>query len=238
MTATSQDLVGAHMPPLQAALLGLNPVSVTATGTTQGKPVIYGGQYARVSTAASTYAVTLDSAMGVGQTCTVHNTSSTTARLFPPTGGNINGGTTNAAVLIPADTAAQVICVSATAFRATFTAAPASTNAVILGGATAAVTAAAGGGQTNATQLTGVMANVTTVATAADSVKLPLAQAGMVFLLQNSDAADSMQVFGAGTDTINGVATATGVAQAAGKSALYFAVTSAPAGKWFRVLSA
>jgi len=29
-----------------------------------------------------------------------------------------------------------------------------------------------------------------------------------------------------------------GVAQAAGKSAVYFAVTSAPAGKWFRVLSA
>lgn len=104
--------------------------------------------------------------------------------------------------------------------------------------ATDTVTAAAGGGQTNATQLTGNVANVTVVATAADSVKLPLAVAGAVFFLTNSDASDSMQVFGAGTDTINGVATATGVAQAAGKSAVYYAVTSAPAGKWFRVLSA
>ena len=101
-----------------------------------------------------------------------------------------------------------------------------------------AVTAAAGGGQTNATQLTGYAANVTVVATAADSVKLPLAIAGNVYFLQNSDSADSMQVFGAGTDTINGVATATGVAQAAGKSAVYFCTVSAPAGKWFRVLSA
>lgn len=101
-----------------------------------------------------------------------------------------------------------------------------------------AVTAAAGGGQTNATQLTGVAGNVTVVATAADSVKLPLAVAGTVFFLQNSDSTDSMQVFGAGTDTINGVATATGVAQAAGKSGVYFCTVSAPAGKWFRVLSA
>lgn len=100
------------------------------------------------------------------------------------------------------------------------------------------VTAAAGGGQTNATQLTGVAANVTVVATAADSVKLPLAVAGAVYYLQNSDSTDSMQVFGAGTDTINNVATATGVAQAAGKSAVYFCTVSAPAGKWFRNLSA
>lgn len=100
------------------------------------------------------------------------------------------------------------------------------------------VTAHAGGTQAAAFQLTGHAANVTVVATAADSVALPLAVAGAVYFLQNSDAADSMQVFGAGTDTINNVATATGVAQAAGKSGAYFCTKSAPAGKWFRVLSA
>lgn len=101
-----------------------------------------------------------------------------------------------------------------------------------------AVTAFAGGGQASATQLVGNAGNVTVVATAADSVKLPAGIAGRVFFLQNSDAADSMQVFGNGTDTINGVATATGVAQAAGKSAVYFCLTNQPAAKWFRVLSA
>lgn len=99
------------------------------------------------------------------------------------------------------------------------------------------VTAFAGGGQTNATQLAGTAANVTTVATAADSVKLPAGIAGRFFFLENVTAT-SMQVFGNGTDTINGVATATGVAQAAGKSAVYFCTTSQPAAKWFRVLSA
>jgi hypothetical protein len=76
---------------------------------------------------------------------------------------------------------------------------------------------------------------VATVGTAADSVKLPVSVAGMVVQLVNDDAANSMQVFGSGTDTINDVATATGVAQAAGKAATY----SCPvAGKWYRNLSA
>jgi hypothetical protein len=99
------------------------------------------------------------------------------------------------------------------------------------------ITAFAGGGQTSATQLTACHNNVTTVATIADSVKLPLAVAGARVYIRNN-AANATQVFGAGTDTINGVATATGVSQAATTSAIYFAVTSAPAGKWFRVLSA
>lgn len=102
-------------------------------------------------------------------------------------------------------------------------------------GAVDGVAAAAGGGKTNATLLSEVVARVSTVATAADSVKLPPAEAGLVVCLVNGHATNSMQVFGSGTDTINDVATATGVAQAAGKAAIYF---SPVAGKWYRVLSA
>ena len=105
----------------------------------------------------------------------------------------------------------------------------------------AAVASAAGGGQTNATALAATANIVTTVASANDSVKLPLAQKGMKILVHNGHASNSMQVFGAGVDTINGVATATGVAQAAGKSALYYAVADGDGtavGAWFRVLSA
>jgi hypothetical protein len=101
----------------------------------------------------------------------------------------------------------------------------------------AGVTARAGGGQANATQLTGNIATVTTVATAADSVKLPLGRAGAVFAMWNTTAT-SMTVYGAGTDTINGIATATGVAQAGGTKAVYFCTSDAPAASWFRVLSA
>lgn len=103
---------------------------------------------------------------------------------------------------------------------------------------TDAIAAHAGGGQTSATALTTTINVVSDVASAADSVKLPLAAAGAKVYVVNAHASNSMQVFGDGTDTINGVATATGVAQAAGKSATYVCVKSAPAGKWFRVLSA
>jgi hypothetical protein len=95
------------------------------------------------------------------------------------------------------------------------------------------LTAHAGGGKAGALQLTGAMASVGTVATAADSVLLPAAVVGGEFFLSN-DGVASMQVFGNGTDTINLVATATGVAQANGVAALYFCTK---VGNWSRVQS-
>ena len=96
------------------------------------------------------------------------------------------------------------------------------------------VTARAGGGQANATQLLYDGANVSTVATAADSVKLPTAKPGAEYNLVNEHATNAIQVFGGGTDTINKVASATGVSQAAGVAAYYFCVY---AGNWSRVQS-
>ena len=100
--------------------------------------------------------------------------------------------------------------------------------------ATNGIVGRAGGGQALATPITTTIARVSTCATANDSVVLPTAVAGMWCIIANQGAA-SMQVYGTGTDTITGVAAATGVAQAAGKSALYFC---AAAGNWERVLSA
>lgn len=81
------------------------------------------------------------------------------------------------------------------------------------------ITAAAGGGQTNATLVTADWNNVTTVATAANSIKLPASYVGAQCAIQNSGA-NSLQVFGTGTDTINGIAYGTGEAIAAGKTAI------------------
>ncbi len=92
-------------------------------------------------------------------------------------------------------------------------------------------TAFAGGGQASATQLSLGVNNVTVVATAGDSVKLPLAIQGEQVTVFNNGAA-SLQVFGSGTDTINGIAFGTGIAQAAGTVATYTALTSAPGGNW------
>lgn len=92
-----------------------------------------------------------------------------------------------------------------------------------------AVTAHAGGGQGSAVALTNTVNHVTVVATTADSVKLVPAFPGF-FQIVTNDTANNMQVFGSGTDTINNVATGTGVVQNAGITTLY---SSPVAGKWY-----
>lgn len=82
------------------------------------------------------------------------------------------------------------------------------------------IVATAGGGKTNAQLITAALNNITTVATSADSIKLPPSAPGKTVMVTNSGAS-SMQVFGSGTDTINGVATGTGIAQAAGSTIYY-----------------
>lgn len=91
-----------------------------------------------------------------------------------------------------------------------------------------AITATAGGGKTNAYQLSATLNRVSTVTTAADSVKLPAAVPGKVVFIFNNGAA-AMQVFGSGTDTINSVATGTGVSQPISSIVQYQCVT---AGNW------
>jgi hypothetical protein len=124
-------------------------------------------------------------------------------------------------------------------FGGIFTALFRNTGAIFVpGSVVTGIVAHAGGGQGSATPLTGQFNSVDTVATAADSVALPVATyVGQEVEVVNNTAT-SMQVFGAGTDTINGVATGTGVPQAAGKMAVYKAATVGAAAAWFRHLSA
>jgi hypothetical protein len=91
------------------------------------------------------------------------------------------------------------------------------------------LTAHAGGTQAAALALTAQMNRIATVGSAADSVALPASAAGMEITVINHGA-NAMQVFGAGTDTINDVATATGVSQMPGSTVLYFCTT---AGNWY-----
>jgi hypothetical protein len=83
------------------------------------------------------------------------------------------------------------------------------------------ITAHAGGTQAGALALntSKPVHVVSTVGTAADSVKLPAASGSGACHTVSNQTATSLQLFGSGTDTINAVATATGIAVAAGKSA-------------------
>ena len=97
------------------------------------------------------------------------------------------------------------------------------------------LTAQADGTKANATALGYGVNTITTVAGAADSVLLPYAFPGAVVFVANT-VATAIQVFGQGTDTIDGIATGTGIDQAASARALYFGVAGSgdgsDAGAW------
>jgi hypothetical protein len=87
------------------------------------------------------------------------------------------------------------------------------------------ITARAGGTQALATQLAAQYNRISVCASAADSVALPDAPIGTAVWVRN-DGANSAQVFGITPQTINGVATATGVALAAAAAARYVRLTA------------
>jgi hypothetical protein len=100
---------------------------------------------------------------------------------------------------------------------------------------TNAITAFAGGGQASAVLLTTVINRVTTVGTAADSVKLPAAVAGLSITVINAAAANAMNVFPATGDAINALAANTALSIVANKTAVF---SCAVAGQWHSVLTA
>ena len=90
------------------------------------------------------------------------------------------------------------------------------------------IVALAGGGQAAATQLTAQTSRVSTVATMGDSVKLPAAIPGLEVTVIHRGVND-MQVFGLGSDVIDGQPAATGVSQMYNSTVFYIC---AVAGSW------
>ena len=94
--------------------------------------------------------------------------------------------------------------------------------------------AQADGTKANATELGYGISGIVTVAGAADSVLLPPAYPGAVCIVVNT-VATAIQVFGQGSDTVSGVATGTGVSQAASKADIYVCYDT---GAWWQIISA
>ena len=93
-----------------------------------------------------------------------------------------------------------------------------------------AVTAYVSGGQTLATALTSTFNNITTAAAGAASVKLPASAVGLEVIVSNQGA-NAVQSFGVSPDTINGVATGTGISIPVGA---IFVFTCAVVGNWLQ----
>jgi hypothetical protein len=98
------------------------------------------------------------------------------------------------------------------------------------------LTAKAGGGQAGATQITAMNARVTTVGTAADSVVLPKAAAGLIVYVTNAHATNSMNVFPAVGDAINALSANTAFAVAATKTCAFVCYSNG--GPWHSLLTA
>lgn len=94
---------------------------------------------------------------------------------------------------------------------------------------TTGITAFAGGGQGSAVELTTRFNEVATVATLADSVKLPTAAAGLVRTVVNNGA-NAMDLFPGSGDNIDGTGVDTAVSIAAGSSVTLWA---ADATNWY-----
>lgn len=100
---------------------------------------------------------------------------------------------------------------------------------------TNAITAHAGGGQASAVALTTTVNRVTTVGSAADSVKLPAATAGKRVVVINAAASNAMTVYPASGEVINALTADTGLSVAANKTIVFYC---AVAGTWNSVLTA
>lgn len=83
------------------------------------------------------------------------------------------------------------------------------------------------GGQAGALALTAEVNRITTCA-AGNGVKLPAALAGLSIIVINKGA-NAVQVYGAGSDTVDGIAAATGVTQMVSSVCIFFCTT---AGAW------
>jgi hypothetical protein len=96
--------------------------------------------------------------------------------------------------------------------------------------------AAAGGTKAAAIQLAAgvAMFGFATVANAGDSALLPAAVAGTIICVRNAGA-QTLDLYGKGTDVINGTATATAYTLTADQAAIFFCVVT---GHWSAVKSA
>lgn len=101
--ALAVDLMGVGLPQEQANRLGLsNATAVTAAGTTTGAATVLDASVTNVSlTAASSQTgLRLPADAELFSTYLVRNVSSTTANIYPNTGGYLNAGSQDGAVTL------------------------------------------------------------------------------------------------------------------------------------------
>jgi hypothetical protein len=114
------NLMGVGVPPEQSTRLGVSIASVTANGTLVADATPITQRVSLVTTDTSEVGVILPSTAELGSVWEVYNISSTTATVFPPTGGNIDAGSDNASVDIAQNRGRIFRRVSSTAWKSIY----------------------------------------------------------------------------------------------------------------------
>jgi len=105
-------VTGSGNSPLSTlTIVGEVSNSLTAAGTTQANALAIGNDINVITTTAASTGVVLPATLSAGDQITVVNYGASTLNVFPPVGGKINNGTTNAAVTLATLKNAQYTCI-------------------------------------------------------------------------------------------------------------------------------
>lgn len=98
--ALSTNLVGVGIAPEAARRLGEGTIlAVTAAGTTTADATVLSAQTKVANmTASGSDGIRFNTNMPLNELHYIYNSSGSTGKFYPPTGGNLNGGSTDAGV--------------------------------------------------------------------------------------------------------------------------------------------
>lgn len=112
--STVLDLMQLGMPGPLANRLGNTPLTQAGATTANTTATAIQGHVTNATTASSQTAFILPAGASLGAPFYFFNSSSTTALVFPPVGGNFNGGSTDASFSVVQNKAAFFLRLSAT----------------------------------------------------------------------------------------------------------------------------
>lgn len=207
---TTRTLVGATA--LTAQFNRVDTSTAPASGTVLGDGV----------------ALPITTAASIGQRVWVHNNTANPLQVWPGQSTDaINGQSTGASVIMPANSVDCFVSMGVNSWAVEAGIGFTGSLETVLA---CSNVAAAGSTQGTATQLVAALNKVTTATGgSAFGVKLPATAPGLDCIVENHSGV-SLQVYGAGTDTIDDVATATGVTQMDSSVVIF---TCYETGKWY-----
>lgn len=111
----SQDMMGLGFSWPQAQALGYSYIAITAAGTTTSDATACDGQNSVFGmTATGADGIRMSTSVPLLKPIIVVNISGSTGKVYPFTGGAFNGGSTDAAISVPANKSAIILRYSTT----------------------------------------------------------------------------------------------------------------------------